>query len=110
MATKKAASKRGAKSAAGRKKAGNGVAKLAPKAKAAIAKAAEIIWDAGVPPHALLGELHEVLLLRCLKDADGNYAAAADRFGPSRQSVQQFANSPLRDARWKPYQQNRRSR
>ncbi|MCK6548797.1 hypothetical protein L6R52_23335 [Myxococcota bacterium] len=36
--------------------------------------------------------------------------AAALRFGPSRQSVQQYANSPLRDARWRPYQQNRRKK
>ena len=46
--------------------------------------------------------------MRCLKEADGNYAAAATLFGPSRQSVQQYANSSLRDDRWKPYQQNRR--
>ena len=54
--------------------------------------------------------LHESLLLRCLKEAGGNYAAAAAMFGPSRQSVQQYANSPLRDARWKPYQQNKRKK
>jgi hypothetical protein len=81
---------------------------LNPKAQAAVKKAAELLWGLGVPPHHLLQELHEVLLLRCLKDADGNYAAAATLFGPSRQSVQQYANSSLRDDRWKPYQQNRR--
>jgi hypothetical protein len=81
---------------------------LPPKANSAVKKAAEAMWDAGAPPHTLLQELHEVLLLRCLKEADGNYAAAATLFGPSRQSVQQYANSPLRDDRWKPYQQNRR--
>ncbi|MCC7384727.1 MAG: hypothetical protein IT384_22955 [Deltaproteobacteria bacterium] len=61
-----------------------------------------------MPPHRLLQEVHELLLLRCLQEADGNYAAAAEMFGPSRQSVQQYANSPLRDGRWRPYQQNRR--
>jgi hypothetical protein len=84
------------------------VRRLSPKANAAIKRAADAIWDVGMPPHTLLKELHDVLLLRCLKDANGNYAAAAERFGPSRQSVQQYANSSLRDARWKPYQQNRR--
>ena len=83
---------------------------LNPKAQAAVKKAAELLWGIGVPPHHLLQELHEVLLLRCLKDADGNYAAAASLFGPSRQSVQQYANSSLRDERWKPYQQNRRKK
>jgi hypothetical protein len=81
---------------------------LNPKQQAAVKKAAELLWGLGMPPHHLLQELHEVLLLRCLKDADGNYAAAATLFGPSRQSVQQYANSSLRDDRWKPYQQNRR--
>lgn len=83
---------------------------LSPKAAAAVRKAADQLWGLGVPPHHLLQELHEVLLLRCLKEAEGNYAAAAALFGPSRQSVQQYANSPLRDERWKPYQQNRRKR
>lgn len=81
---------------------------LSPKANAAVKKAADALWDVGVPPHTLLQELHEVLLLRCLREAEGNYAAAAALFGPSRQSVQQYANSPLRDDRWKAYQQNRR--
>lgn len=83
-------------------------ATLGHKAAHAVRKAEEALWGVGVPPHRLLQELHESLLLRCLKEAGGNYAAAADIFGPSRQSVQQYANSPLRDARWKPYQQNRR--
>lgn len=86
------------------------VAPLPPKALTAVRRAEEAIWEAGVAPHRLLHELHELLLLRCLKEADGNYAAAADLFGPSRQSVQQYANSSLRDARWKPYQQNKRRR
>lgn len=82
---------------------------LSPKAAAAVKAAADALWGVGDPkPHPLLQELHEVLLLRCLEEAEGNYAAAAALFGPSRQSVQQYANSPLRDARWKPYQQNRR--
>lgn len=81
---------------------------LPPKAAQAARKAADALWDVGVPPHQLLQEVHELLLLRCLESAEGNYAAAAARFGPSRQSVQQYANSPLRDARWKPYQQNKR--
>ena len=84
---------------------------LPNKAKAAVKGAAEAIWAAGNPkPHDLLQELHETLLLRCLDEADGNYAGAASLFGPSRQSVQQYANSPLRDSRWKRYQQNRRKR
>lgn len=109
MATRKAAKrpKKKAKAPAKKKSSAN---KLPPKAAAAVRKAADAIWDVNQHPHTLLKELHEVLLLRCLKDADGNYAAAAERFGPSRQSVQQYANSPLRDSRWKPYQQNRRSR
>lgn len=82
--------------------------KLGPRGKAAARKAAEVLWDVGVTPHRLLQEVHELLLLRCLAEAQGNYALAAERFGPSRQSVQQFANSPLRDARWRAYQQNRR--
>lgn len=80
------------------------------KAAQAIKRAEDALWGVGVPPHFLLQELREALLLRCLKEAAGNYAAAAAMFGPSRQSVQQYANSPLRDARWKPYQQNRRKR
>lgn len=82
--------------------------RLNAKARAAAREAAELLWDAGVTPHRLLQEVHELLLLRCLEEARGNYGAAAARFGPSRQSVQQFVMSPLRDARWKPYQQNRR--
>lgn len=81
---------------------------LNPKANKAVKDAADALWGVGVPPHTLLQELHEVLLLRCLKEAEGNYAAAASLFGPSRQSVQQYANSTLRDDRWKPFQQNRR--
>lgn len=84
---------------------------MSPKAGGAVKAAADALWSVGDPkPHTLLQELHEVLLLRCLEEAEGNYAAAAALFGPSRQSVQQYANSPLRDARWKPYQQNRRRR
>ena len=82
--------------------------KLTPKALAATKKAAEVLWEAGQTPHRLLQEVHELMLLRCLREANGNYAAAADKFGPSRQSVQQYANSPLRDGRWKAFQQNRR--
>lgn len=81
---------------------------LTTKAAQAVRRAEELLWGAGIPPHALLQELHETLLLRCLRETDGNYAAAAAIFGPSRQSVQQYANSPLRDGRWRPYQQNRR--
>jgi len=81
---------------------------MAPKAAKAVKAAAESMWNVGVAPHTLLQELHETLLLRCLDEAEGNYAGAAALFGPSRQSVQQYANSPLRDARWKQYQQNRR--
>ncbi len=83
---------------------------LSPKAAAAVKKAAEALWDGGDTPHLLLQEVHEALLLRCLEEAEGNYAAAATMFGPSRQSVQQYANSELRDARWKPYQQNKRKK
>ncbi len=82
--------------------------KLGARGKSAAREAAEVLWDVGVTPHRLLQEVHELLLLRCLEDAGGNYALAAEKFGPSRQSVQQFANSPLRDARWRAYQQNRR--
>lgn len=84
-------------------------AALPNKAKAAVKRAADELWDAGVAPHELLKELHELLLLRCLSEAEGNYASAAKLFGPSRQSVQQYANSPLRDDRWGPYQQNQRA-
>jgi hypothetical protein len=83
---------------------------LNTRAVQAVRKAEEALWGTGVPPHHLLQVLHETLLLRCLKEAGGNYAAAAAMFGPSRQSVQQYANSPLRDARWKPYQQNKRKK
>ncbi|MEM7674548.1 MAG: hypothetical protein AAF449_00945 [Myxococcota bacterium] len=84
---------------------------MSPKASTAVKAAADALWGVGDPkPHTLLQELHEVLLLRCLEEAEGNYAAAAALFGPSRQSVQQYANSPLRDSRWKPFQQNRRRR
>jgi len=82
--------------------------KLGVRAQTAAKKASDLLWDVGVTPHRLLQEVHELLLLRCLEEARGNYAAAAERFGPSRQSVQQFANSTLRDARWKAFQQNRR--
>jgi DNA-binding protein Fis len=83
---------------------------LGPKATQAVRRCEELLWGLGVTPHRLLQELHEVLLLRCLKEADGNYAAAAAMFGPSRQSVQQYANSPLRDDRWRAFQQNRRKK
>lgn len=83
---------------------------LASKEAAAVKKAAEALWDVGATPHSLLQEVHEVLLLRCLEEADGNYAAAATLFGPSRQSVQQYANSELRDARWRAFQQNKRKK
>ena len=107
--TKKAPKAKAGKAAASANSVPIAVSKsLHPKAQAAVKKAAELLWGMGVPPHHLLQELHEVLLLRCLKEADGNYAAAAVLFGPSRQSVQQYANSSLRDDRWKPYQQNRR--
>ena len=123
---RKAAKKSPAKKKAGVKKAGPAKARkvaakrtsavatrkgMSPKAASAVKAAADALWGVGDPkPHTLLQELHEVLLLRCLEEAEGNYAAAAALFGPSRQSVQQYANSPLRDARWKPYQQNRRRR
>lgn len=77
---------------------------------ALVERAADLLWNQNVTPHALLQELHEALLLRCLEEAQGNYAAAAALFGPSRQSVQQYANSPLRDGRWKKFQQNQRKR
>lgn len=118
---KKAASKRSsAKKATSRTKKTTATKKnltfqvkkgLTPRATRALREAAEALWAVGNPkPHALLQELHETLLLRCLDEADGNYAGAASLFGPSRQSVQQYANSPLRDARWKAYQQNRRKK
>ncbi len=112
--SKKATKKKVAKAARAARAAGTNSVPIAvskslhPKAQGAVKKASELLWGLGVPPHHLLQELHEVLLLRCLKEADGNYAAAATLFGPSRQSVQQYANSSLRDDRWKPYQQNRR--
>jgi len=106
MATKKTKKRSTKKKASAKRK--KPAPRLPPKANAAVRKAADAIWDAKIAPHTLLKELHEVLLLRCLKDAGGNYAAAAERFGPSRQSVQQYANSSLRDSRWKPYQQNGR--
>ena len=106
MATKKKKTRTTKKKTAARRK--KPAPKLPPKARAAVRKAADAIWEGKVAPHTLLKELHEVLLLRCLKEAGGNYAAAAEHFGPSRQSVQQYANSPLRDERWKPYQQNGR--
>lgn len=112
-AKKRAAKKAPAKKAAPpiKKTAGFQVKKgLSPKATRAVKEAAEALWGVGVPPHQLLQELHEILLLRCLMEADGNYAGAAARFGPSRQSVQQYANSSLRDSRWKQYQQNRRKK
>ncbi|MBK8010812.1 MAG: hypothetical protein IPK13_05650 [Deltaproteobacteria bacterium] len=82
--------------------------KTSARVRAALAQAADALWSTDVTPHTLLHELHEVLLLRCLDVAKGNYAAAAELFGPSRQSVQQYANSDLRDDRWKPYKRNRR--
>lgn len=81
---------------------------LSTTASKAVLAAADALWDKGETPHELLRELHEVLLLRCLAEADGNYAGAAKLFGPSRQSIQQFANSSLRDERWKVYQNNKR--
>ena len=109
--TKKAGPGKG-KAAASKKPSSISTRKgMSPKAATAVRAAADALWGVGDPkPHTLLQELHEVLLLRCLEEAEGNYAAAASLFGPSRQSVQQYANSPLRDARWKPYQQNRRRR
>lgn len=111
-AKKTAAKKAPAKKAAPKafKKTGTFSTKkgMSPKASKAVKAAAEALWDIGTAPHTLLQELHETLLLRCLDEAEGNYAGAATLFGPSRQSVQQYANSPLRDTRWKQYQQNRR--
>lgn len=106
MATRKTSSNKKSSKAVG----GNSKHRLNPKSEAAVKKAADVLWGAETSPHLLLKELHDVLLLRCLKEASGNYAAAAAHFGPSRQSVQQYANSPLRDARWKAYQQSRRKR
>lgn len=118
--TKKAAAKKAAAKKAPAKKAALKPFKkvgtfqvkkaLPSKANKAVKEAAEALWSKGVPPHELLRELHEVLLLRCLDEAEGNYAGAASLFGPSRQSVQQYANSQLRDTRWKSYQQNRRKK
>ncbi len=105
---KKTSTKKRTTKKATRKRKAPAKKKLAPKASAAVKRASEALWDVGVPPHTLLQEVHELLLLRCLAEADGNYAAAAEMFGPSRQSVQQYANSPLRDSRWKAYQQNKR--
>lgn len=110
-ARKAAAKKAPAKAPAVKKAAGFSTSKkLAPKASRAVKAAAEALWNQGTAPHTLLQELHEVLLLRCLDEAEGNYAGAAALFGPSRQSVQQYANSSLRDNRWKQYQQNRRKK
>lgn len=118
---KAAAKKAGAKKASAKKAPAKKAAKpkkfpavkasknLSPKASKAVRQAADALWEAGDYPHVLLKELHEVLLLRCLAEAQGNYASAAKLFGPSRQSVQQYANSPLRDERWAPYQQNQRA-
>lgn len=120
-APKKAEAKAPSKKVATRKGVGRKAAKpkkfppvktsadLPPKASRAVKSAADALWGVGVTPHVLLKELHEVLLLRCLQEAQGNYASAAKLFGPSRQSVQQYANSELRDERWAPYQQNQRS-
>ncbi len=110
-ATKKTTTAKGKAPAAKKASAVSTRKGMSPKASSAVKAAADALWSVGDPkPHTLLQELHEVLLLRCLEEAEGNYAAAAALFGPSRQSVQQYANSPLRDARWKPYQQNRRRR
>lgn len=111
--TKRSTNNRAAKSegrARAPKKSATSSPASAAKIAAALRRAEEVLWDTGVPTHPLLQQLHEALLLRCLQEADGNYAAAAAMFGPSRQSVQQYANSPLRDARWRPYQQNRRKK
>lgn len=108
MATKKAAPKRAKKKTSTGK--GSAPRRFSPEAVAAIEKAANVIWKSKEPPHALLKELHDRLLLRCLEEAEGNYAAAAERFGPSRQSVQQYANSSLRDARWKAFQHDGRAK
>lgn len=91
-----------------RRRRGKKPARLGARPRNAAKRAAELLWDAGATPHRLLQEVYELLLLRCLEESQGNYALAAERFGPSRQSVQQFANSPLRDARWRPFQQNQR--
>ena len=106
MASKKTRSNKKSTKATG----GNAARRLSPKTQAALKKAADALWSVDDAPHTLLKELHDVLLLRCLDKADGNYAAAAAHFGPSRQSVQQYANSPLRDARWRAYQQDGRKR
>jgi hypothetical protein len=94
------------RTAAGRKRA----PRLPKAARAVAQQAAELLWDRGVPPQRLVDEVYAALLLRCLKQAQGNFADAAALFGVSRQSIQQFVASPLRDARWKPYQHNRRRR
>lgn len=112
--TKKSTNDRAAKTEGrarvAKKTAGAAAPASAAKIASALRRAEEALWDTGVPTHHLLQQLHEALLLRCLQEAGGNYAAAAEMFGPSRQSVQQYANSPLRDARWRPYQQNRRKK
>lgn len=107
MATKKKRSKKKA-AATAPKAAAAKKTRLSPKDAGAVKKAVDALWEAKEKPHTLLKEVRDQLLLKCLKDAEGNYAAAADKFGPSRQSVQQYANSPLRDSRWKPFQQNKR--
>ncbi len=101
MATKKAAPKRAKKKTSTGK--GSAPRRFSPEAVAALEKSKE-------PPHALLKELHDRLLLRCLEEAEGNYAAAAERFGPSRQSVQQYANSSLRAGRWTAFQHDGRAK
>lgn len=75
-------------------------ARLNAEAKALVAEVAQLFWDRDFPPHELIRALHDALLLRCLEEAGGNYALAAKRFGQSRQSVQQYVNSDVRDARW----------
>lgn len=75
-------------------------ARLNAESKALVAEVAQLFWDRDFPPHELLRALHDALLLRCLEEAGGNYALAAKRFGQSRQSVQQYVNSDVRDARW----------
>jgi hypothetical protein len=103
-----ASTKRPARSTPARRTASFKVrADLPPRSARAIRAAALALWDAGLTPHKLLAELHDVMLLRCLDEAGGNFAAAAAIFGPSRQSVQQYANSRLRDERWLEYRNGR---
>ena len=79
MASKKTRSNKKSTKATG----GNAARRLSPKTQAALKKAADALWSVDDAPHTLLKELHDVLLLRCLDKADGNYAAAAAHFGPT---------------------------